>query len=180
MMILLTLCTLYVRGKRNKTALSLCFALFLSLFLCFPTSSSPLCSGSCWRMICDSKPKFLLIKRPPPLCQQCVLEQRGKRSVSSRREARRGFWQVSVTAEVGRESVCVFVCVHVCWRLHLSYKHTHTRARVTLEKADSSLTVARARAHTREQMPCSYHQTKSNAPASCRAIASFLFPLAGS
>ncbi len=64
--------------------------------------------------------------------------------------------------------VCVFVCV--CTRVHLSYKHTH----VTPGKADSSLTVAR------EQMPCSYHQTQSNAPASCRAIASFLFPLTGS
>lgn len=164
MMILLTPCTLYVFWEREvgETEWSCSLVLFCTL----PASSSPLCSGSWWRMICDSKPKSLLTKGPPPLRQQCVLEQRGKRFVSSCREARGGFWQVSVTAEVWRESVCVFVWT----RVHLSYKHAH----VTPEKADSSLTVAR------EQMPCSYHQTQSNAPASCLAIASFLFPLTGS
>lgn len=167
MMILLTPCTLYVFWAREEKMEWNCS---LVPFCTLPTSSFPLCSGYWWRMICDSKPKFLLIKGPPPLRQQCVLEQRGKRFVSSRGEARRGFWQVTVTAEVWRECVCVFMCVHVCRRLHLSYKHAH----ITPEKADSSLTVAP------EQMPCSYHQTQSNAPASCLAIASFLFPLTGS
>ncbi len=169
MMILLTPCTLYVfweRERGGETEWSCSLVLFYTL----PASSSPLCSGSWWRMICDSKPKSLLTKGPPPLRQRCVLEQRGKRFVSSRREARGGFWQVSVTAEVWREGVCVCVFVCVCTRVHLSYKHTH----VTPGKADSSLTVAR------EQMPCSYHQTQSNASASCLAIASFLFPLTGS
>lgn len=139
--------------EREETALSSRF--FFSAHLL-----PPLCSGSTWKMMCDRKPKFPLIKRP----LWYILEQEGKRSVSSRREARRGFWQVSVTAEV--EDECT--CVHTCGRHRIC--HTNTR----LERTDSSPTVAR------EQMPRSYHQTQSNAPHSWRAIAWFLFPLTGS
>lgn len=110
MMILLTPCTLYVFWEREvgETEWSCSLVLFCTL----PASSSPLCSGSWWRMICDSKPKSLFTKGPPPLRQQCVLEQRGKRFVSSRREARGGFWQVSDCRSLKRKCVCV--CVNTC------------------------------------------------------------------
>ncbi len=131
MMILLTPCTLYVFWERGGGGTE--WSCSLVLFYTLPASSSPLCSGSWWRMICDSKPKSLLTKGPPPLRQRCVLEQRGKRFVSSRREARGGFWQVSVTAEVWRESVCVCVCLCVCVHVCICHTNTHTlhRGRLT-------------------------------------------------
>lgn len=129
-------------------------------FFCSPTSSSLLrihVKNDMWQ-----KAKNPVNTRPLPLRQHYILEQE---------EARRGFWQVSMTAEA--EDECT--CVHTCGRHCICHTNTPTSR---LERTDSSPTVART--HTREQMPCSYHQTQSNAPHSWLAIAWFLFPLKGS
>lgn len=179
MMILLTLCTLYVFWEReekkewNCSLVPFCTLSFPTYFL-LSSLLRFLVKDDMWQQA-----KIPVNKRASPSLPTVCFRAAGKTlRFKSSRSPERVLTGISDCRSRKRKCVRVYVCTRVLKTASVIQTHTHTN--ITLEKADSSLTVARARAHTREQMPCSYHQTQSNAPASCLAIASFLFPLTGS